>query len=80
MDTIVGLITKRRIRRKQKKLQDKWKKLDCFLKASNISAADYGTVIAKLSKKVSVEELAQLEHMRWCRFYYLNYWKSGIQR
>ena len=62
---------------KQKKLQDKWKKLDGFLKASNISAADYGTVIAKLSKKVSVEELAQLEHMRWCRFYYLNYWKSG---
>lgn len=58
-----------------------WDKLDGFLKWSNISSADYIEVIkaiADLDRNVSEEELAELEHIRWCRFHYLNHWKYGI--
>lgn len=58
-----------------------WDKLDGFLKWSNISSADFIEVIeaiADLDHNVSEEELAELEHIRWCRFHYLNYWKYGI--
>lgn len=55
-----------------------WNNLPGFIKASNISSADYGEVVASLSEKVSDEELAELEHIRWCRFHYLNYWRYGI--
>lgn len=55
-----------------------WNALPGFLKASNISSADYGEVIAKLSEWVPCEEFAELEHIRWCRFHFLNYWKYGV--
>ena len=60
-----------------------WNKLNGFLKASNISAADYGQIMKKLADKpsqgrITEEELAKLEHIRWCRFHFLNYWKYGI--
>lgn len=54
-----------------------WDKLSGFLKNSNISAADYKEVLEVLTADVSDEELAELEHIRWCRFHYLNYWKCG---
>lgn len=60
---------------------EEWEKLTGFLKASNISAADYGEVIKSLAKLdesvISEEELAKLEHIRWCRFHFLNFWKKG---
>lgn len=52
-------------------------KLSGFLKNSNISAADFNEILAKLPASVPEEELAELEHIRWCRFHYLNYWKQG---
>lgn len=53
-----------------------WEKLDSFKKYSNISSADYMNVILRLNKNgVSLETLAELEHIRWCRYYYLNNWK-----
>lgn len=57
-----------------------WKKLSGFLKWSNISAADYKDVIVYLSQNEHYDEerLAILEHIRWCRFYTLNYWKYGV--
>lgn len=55
-----------------------WDKLSGFLKNSNISSADYNEIIADLLDTVPEEELAELEHIRWCRFHYLNYWKEGI--
>ncbi len=55
-----------------------WNHLSGFLKASNISAADYKEVIADLLENRSVDVLAELEHIRWCRFHFLNYWKYGI--
>lgn len=54
-----------------------WNRLSGFLKSSNISSADFQQVLFDLSESVPEEELAELEHIRWCRFYYLNYWKQG---
>ncbi len=55
-----------------------WNRLSGFLKWSNISSADFGDVLRFLIPAGSdQEELAELEHIRWCRFHYLNNWKQG---
>lgn len=55
-----------------------WNELSGFLKNSNISSADFNEVITELSDRLNSEKLAELEHIRWCRFHYLNYWKQGV--
>lgn len=55
-----------------------WNALSGFLKSSNISASDFGEVLRDLNGKVSEEEQAELEHIRWCRFMFLNYYTWGI--
>lgn len=57
--------------------EKEWDSLTGFLKSSNISASDFGEVLSALSTKRSEDELAMLEHIRWCRFYYLNYYTLG---
>lgn len=57
-----------------------WNKLGGFLQWSNISSADFGHVLAGLLKQnpeLDDDILAELEHIRWCRFHYLNYWTYG---
>lgn len=57
-----------------------WNKLSGFLQSSNISAADFGHVMAELLKESGGDDdemFARLEHIRWCRFHYLNYWTYG---
>lgn len=54
-----------------------WESLSGFIKSSNISAADFGEVLCSLNNKRNEEELARLEHIRWCRFHYLNYYSYG---
>ena len=54
-----------------------WNKLSGFLQCSNISAADFIEVLAALPQSMDDMELAELEHIRWCRFHYLNYWEKG---
>lgn len=67
-----------------------WEKLDAFTRYSNVSAADYHEMRLKLLEarglpcsleKLSGEELeklAELEHIRWCRYHYLNNWRFGL--
>lgn len=57
--------------------ENNWDSLSGFLKASNISASDFGEVLAELNDRISEDEQAGLEHIRWCRFMYLNYYTSG---
>lgn len=58
--------------------ESEWKKLSGFLKWSNISSSDYGHILRELMKADRDEkELAELEHIRWCRFHYLNHWQYG---
>ena len=58
-----------------------WEKLDAFKRYSNVSSADYLYMIKSLSdKNVPLDILAELEHMRWCRYHYLHNWKYGDKR
>lgn len=55
-----------------------WNALTGFLKGSNISASDFGEVLSDLKSGISEEEQSELEHVRWCRFLYLNYYTFGV--
>lgn len=67
-----------------------WDKLDTFTRYSNISAADYheqqrrmldsrGIPPEKaLADEEILEELSQLEHIRWYRYHYLQNWTYGV--
>lgn len=55
-----------------------WNALTGFLKGSNISASDFGEVLSDLNSRISEEEQSELEHIRWCRFLYLNYYTFGV--
>ena len=76
-----------------------WEELDAFAKYSNVSTADYDFIRFKIlnAKNISLprdtnkltpeilEELSELEHIRWCRYHFLNNWTpfeeaSGDQR
>lgn len=67
--------------------EEEWKKLDSFSRSSNVSAADYHEVRLLMLKESGqspkhvtsdmLERLSELEHIRWCRFHYLNNWKYG---
>ncbi|MCR5137071.1 MAG: hypothetical protein K6C12_08225 [Oscillospiraceae bacterium] len=62
-----------------------WEKLNCFTRYSNISAADYHEIRQQMMEQWEnqaltpdrLELLSELEHIRWCRFHYLNNWRYG---
>ena len=62
-----------------------WKDLSAFLRYSNISSADFDAVrkryieyyADKISHEKMVDILTELEHIRWCRYHYLNNWVLG---
>lgn len=59
-----------------------WAKLNAFTRYSNISAADYHDVQVKMlaGRELSgdvLELFSELEHIRWCRYHYLNNWQLG---
>ncbi len=70
--------------------EEEWGKLNTFTKYSNISSADYHEVrlfmIEEWKQKTGKSEpdeayllkLAELEHIRWNRYHYLNNWKYGV--
>lgn len=71
----------------EKNLQQQWNCLDTFTRYSNISAADYHSVRQKMIacegwkdplESRHLERLAELEHIRWCRYHYLNNWSYGM--
>lgn len=58
-----------------------WVKLDAFKRYSNVSSSDYMCTVKRLMEKgVSMEILAELEHIRWCRYYYIHNWEYGPVR
>lgn len=70
--------------------EELWQKLDAFTRYSNVSAADYHEVRLAMLRAWGVqggmeglspeqlEQLAELEHIRWCRYHYLHNWQGGI--
>ncbi|MBQ2059268.1 MAG: hypothetical protein II488_05785, partial [Firmicutes bacterium] len=71
-------------------LEAEWEKLDTFTRYSNISSADYHEVRLRMLEAMGepadagaisperMELLAELEHMRWCRYHLLNNWSYGV--
>ena len=69
--------------------EKEWQKLDTFTRYSNISAADFNdvqrSILACENQGLTVdtmsaqwfETMSELEHIRWCRYHYLNNWKYG---
>lgn len=58
-----------------------WRKLDGFTQWSNISSTDLQEVLPDIQAArpaLTLEELAVLEHIRWCRFHTLNGWRYGV--
>ncbi len=70
-------------------MEKEWAALDAFTRYSNISAADYHELRLKLMdaqglprdpgalSPEDMERLAELEHIRWCRYHFLNNWRPG---
>ncbi len=65
-----------------------WEDLSAFLRYSNISSADFNEVRRryidyygdKMSKDKLVAILTELEHIRWCRYHYMNNWVLGDEK
>ncbi|MCR4671748.1 MAG: hypothetical protein K5637_00735 [Lachnospiraceae bacterium] len=67
-----------------------WEKLDAFTRYSNISSADYHEIRLQMLEAMGAgpdgsglteeqkETLSELEHIRWCRYHWLNNWRHGI--
>ena len=58
-----------------------WKKLDGFARWSNISSADFREVLPDIRAArptLTLDALAALEHLRWCRFHTLAGWRHGV--
>lgn len=70
--------------------ETEWSKLDTFTRYSNINAADYHEIRCRMLATWMKEQgrtkpdreyeefMAELEHMRWCRYHYLKNWKYGV--
>ena len=70
-------------------MEKEWSSLDSFTRYSNISAADYHKIRLDVMAQqclpqsaddlspADLEQLSELEHIRWCRYHYLNNWKQG---
>ena len=66
-------------------LEPQWAKLSSFHRYSNISAAEFHDVCARIlgDQELTAERLdflGELEHIRWCRYHYLNNWQYGPVR
>ncbi|MBR3766799.1 MAG: hypothetical protein IKL10_00985 [Clostridia bacterium] len=61
------------------KIEAEWKELDAFTKNSNICAANYHLIRKIITENITLtaSELAEMEHIRWCRFHFLHHWKEG---
>ena len=71
-------------------MKEQWQELDTFARYALISQADYHDIRLKMLAVIGkppdpsvlspelLDQLAQLEHLRLCRYYYLNNYRPGI--
>ena len=58
-----------------------WENLGMFLRQSNISAAEFFPVLRRAEQHGATDrQLVELEHIRWCRFYFMYNWQGGTPR
>ena len=71
------------------KMEEAWEKLDGFKKGSNVACADYHEIrllvmeVLGINKDaISAEQeelLAEMEHIRWSRYHYVNHWHYAAE-
>ncbi len=61
-------------------IEAQWKKLNTFLRTSNISASDYHSIRKIIAENTEYSDsvMAEMEHIRWSRFHFLNHWRAGV--
>lgn len=76
----------------EENMELEWGKLDGFTRYSNVSAADYHKIRVHMMKTdgwsmdvtslspEQMELLAELEHIRWCRYHQFHNWRMGIPK
>ncbi|MDC7292210.1 MULTISPECIES: RyR domain-containing protein [unclassified Butyrivibrio] len=62
----------------KQEMEDEWKKLSGFYMDSNVARADHFWIEQRLFEDGELSEDSEiaweLEHIRWCRFYFINHW------
>lgn len=71
-------------------MEQLWQNLNGFTKGSNIACTDYHEIRKLLLKTLNlsaeslseeqIETLAELEHIRWSRYHFINHWTYAEQR
>lgn len=68
-------------------MEEAWQALDGFTKGSNVACADYHKIRMLIMETLGwrsdtlspaqMEMLAEMEHVRWSRYHYVNHWHYG---
>lgn len=68
----------------RQEMEEEWKKLSGFHMDSNVARADHFWIEQKLVEDGELSENSEtawkLEHIRWCRFYFVNHWSYNEVR
>lgn len=71
--------------KKEQEMEEQWEQLDGFTKGSNIASADYHQIRRMIMRRaqenkreLTSDMLGRMEHIRWCRYHYLNHWCYGV--
>lgn len=73
----------------EKKIDEKWAEQDNFKKGLNTSAADYHKLRLLIVEAMGIDKhalseqqlemLAEMEHIRWCRYYFVHHWSYAVE-
>ncbi len=67
----------------KKRAEEAWRDLDGFKKGSNVARADHYWIEKKLREDepdIPEETYWRIEHIRWCRFHFINHWSYAPVR
>ena len=72
------------------KIEKKWNELNNFKKGSNVAGADYQPIREMVAQALGMnrnnlsseqlEVLKEMEHIRWCRYHFVNHWQYAKER
>lgn len=63
-------------------MEEKWNELNGFLKGSNVASTDYHKIrrLVMEAGNTSEDTLAEMEHIRWSRYHFVNHWSYAPVR
>ena len=74
----------------EEKMEKAWMALNSFIKGSNVACADYHNIRLLVMEALGLdaaaltpeqeEELAEMEHIRWSRYHFVNHWHYDEKR